>query len=39
MKHEESMQHIGANLRSWRAIAGLTADDLASELGISRDTV
>lgn len=39
MKHEKSMQHIGASLRSWRAIAGLTADDLASELGISRDTV
>lgn len=39
MQHEESMQHIGASLRSWRAIAGLTADDLASQLGVSRDTV
>lgn len=42
MKHEEcqeSMQHIGESLKRWRTIAGITADGLAQELGISRDTL
>jgi cyclomaltodextrinase / maltogenic alpha-amylase / neopullulanase len=42
MKHEEcqeSMRHIGESLKRWRTIAGITADGLAQELGISRDTL
>lgn len=34
-----SMNRIGAHLRSWRAMSGLTADEMASRLGVSRDTV
>ncbi|MGN0287168.1 MAG: alpha-amylase family glycosyl hydrolase [Atopobiaceae bacterium] len=33
------MQSIGQSLKTWRAISGVTADDLAKSVGVSRDTV
>ena len=38
-KTNEAMRKIGGSLRSWRAMAGMTSDELAGELGVSRDTV
>ena len=34
-----AMQGIGASLKSWRAMGGLTADELAQSVGVSRDTI
>lgn len=36
---EDAMQSIGQSLKTWRAISGVTADDLAKSVGVSRDTV
>ncbi|MGN0056356.1 MAG: alpha-amylase family glycosyl hydrolase [Atopobiaceae bacterium] len=36
---EDAMQSIGQSLKTWRAISGVTADDLARTVGVSRDTV
>ncbi|MGI6755999.1 MAG: alpha-amylase family glycosyl hydrolase [Atopobiaceae bacterium] len=33
------MQEIGQNLKVWRAISGITADELGQRIGVSRDTV
>ena len=34
-----SMQRIGGSLKAWRAISGMTADELAGDVGVSRDTI
>ena len=33
-----AMQGIGASLKSWRAMGGLTADELAQSVGVSNLT-
>lgn len=34
-----SMQRIGSSLKTWRALSGRTADELAESIGVSRDTL
>ncbi len=35
----EAMRRIGLSLKSWRAMGGVTADELAEAIGVSRDTL
>ncbi len=35
----DSMQRIGVSLKTWRTLAGRTADELAETIGVSRDTL
>lgn len=35
----DAMRKIGSSLRAWRAIGGLTSDELATGIGVSRDTL
>ena len=35
----DAMRDIGKSLKAWRAMSGLTADELAGAIGVSRDTI
>lgn len=36
---DATMGRVGASLKAWRAIMGLTSDELARRVGVSRDTI